>query len=170
MTSLKKVLLSLAAAAALGSLALAVDSSTSAPAAADLGGAQPAEARNRIERLMKFAADKLDLTDPQITALKEVLRLHQPELQPLMERARVEREELRAIVAAEQLDDAALEAQASKIADTTKALTIASARLRADMRTILTPEQVDKLMQARQHMAQRRQHGREAFGTWLNEP
>jgi Spy/CpxP family protein refolding chaperone len=169
MISLKTILLSLAAAAALGSLALALDSDTPGSSASPQG-APVDEARGRMERLIKFAVDRLDLTDTQVTALKEVIRLHQPELQPLMERSRVEREELRAIVAADQLDEAALEAQAAKIAETTKALTIASAHLRADLRGVLTPEQVDKLMQARHHMAERRQHGREAFGQWLNEP
>ncbi|MBE2213622.1 MAG: Spy/CpxP family protein refolding chaperone [Opitutaceae bacterium] len=168
MTSLKTILLSLTTAATLGSLVFAVDStapSTATPPAASSDGP-----RNRIERLMKFAAYKLELSETQVTALKEIFTLHQPELQPLLERARTEREELRSLVAAGTLDEAALEAQAAKIAETTKALTIASAHLRSDLRAVLTPEQVDTLMQARRHGAARRQHGREAVGHRINAP
>jgi len=166
MTRTRKLLLTLAAAASLGSLALAVDTTPSSPST---DGPTPGP-RDRIERPMKFAAHHLDLTETQITALKEIFRLHQPELQPLMQRSREERDALRQIVAAGTLDEAALEVQATKIAETTKTLTIATAHLRADLRTILTPEQVDKLLRTRQHMAERRHRSREAFGHWLNEP
>ncbi len=114
--------------------------------------------------MMRRASHRLNLSEAQQTALKEIFARHESELGPLMERARTERQALRAIVSADTLNEAALEEQAAKIAETTRELTIARAHLRADMKGILSPEQIDLLMQTRRQMAGRGPRGWGRFG------
>lgn len=158
----KQIVLSLAAALSLGATAFAAD--PACPLGGPGGGPGGLSPTERIERMMRRASHRLNLSDAQQTALKEILARHQSELSPLMDRARTERQALRAIVSAETLDEAALEKQAAKIAEITRELTIARAHLRADMKSVLSPEQIDTLMQARRQRGGRGARGWGGFG------
>ena len=115
-------------------------------------------------------ARELDLTADQRQALKEVMRKHQPALRPLREQAHAEREALRALIVAPALDETALAAQADRIAATHKQIVIASAHLRADLREVLTAEQLAKVEDLRAHAVKRAKHGGAKFREWLLEP
>lgn len=162
----KQIVLSLAAALSLGATAFAADPACplGGPDGGPGGGPGGLSPTERIERMMRRASHRLNLSDAQQTALKEILARHQSELSPLMDRARTERQALRAIVSAETLDETALEKQAAKIAETTRELTIARAHLRADMKSVLSPEQIDTLMQARRQRGGRGARGWGGFG------
>lgn len=157
MITRKTFVVSITAFAAFASIAFAVE-----PASPAADRVSSTTASDPIDRLAARVKRSLHLTDAQASAVAEVVRRHRPDVQPLRERARIERDELRVIVARQPLDEGALEAQATKMAATTKALTLATARLRADLRSILTPEQIDTVMRARRAVAERRQHRREA--------
>jgi len=115
-------------------------------------------------------AKELGLTAEQRKAAKEVMRMHQPVLRPLMEQSRAEREALRALIVAPTLDETALAAQADKIAATHKQIVIASAHLRADLRKVLTADQLAKVDEMRAGAGHRAKHGRAKFQEWLLKP
>lgn len=138
---MKKSFLSILAAATAAAVFVPVLSS-----AADV----PATDHPRMRRVASRMAQALDLTDNQRHALKDVVRMHQPVLQPLLQQARQERQSLRSLIIADQLDETALATQASRIGDTRKQIVIASAHLRADLRKILTPEQITRIEAWRQ--------------------
>jgi Spy/CpxP family protein refolding chaperone len=123
---MKKTLISILAVAAAATVAIPFLSS-----AAD----EPAPEHPRMRQFAGHIAQALDLT----------VRMHQPVLHPLMQQARNERQSLRALITAEPLDEGALAAQAGRIAETQKQIVIASAHLRADLRKILTPEQLTRI-------------------------
>lgn len=123
----------------------------------------PAPEHPRMQARADRIAKALELTDDQRHALKDVVRMHQPVLQPLMQEARKERQSLRSLSAADTLDDAALAAQADRIAATQKQIVIASAHLRADLRKVLTPEQLKKIQRWRARADQRVQGGQLKF-------
>lgn len=162
MITRKFALVSVAASLALASVVFAAGSAS--PEMSQNAPASP----DRAARFASFATRKLQLTDAQRSQLEEIMRRHQPELQPLRAQARAERAALRDIIGKQPLDEAALNAQAARIAETTKALTIASAHMRAELRSILTPEQIDTLMQARRRAAEHRQHRRQNMDTRLS--
>jgi Spy/CpxP family protein refolding chaperone len=133
---MKKTLISILAVAAAATVAIPFLSS-----AAD----EPAPEHPRMRQFAGHIAQALDLTEDQRHALKDIVRMHQPVLHPLMQQARNERQSLRALITAEPLDEGALAAQAGRIAETQKQIVIASAHLRADLRKILTPEQLTRI-------------------------
>jgi Spy/CpxP family protein refolding chaperone len=139
--------------------------------AADEAAAQaPDEVAGRPGHFGRAFVRELDLTVDQRVALKGVLRMHRPLLRPLREQAQAEREALRALVVAPSLDENALAAQADRIAATHKQIVIASAHMRADLRKILSAEQLAKLETMREHGRARMQNGRARFRERFIEP
>ncbi len=89
------------------------------------------------ERLAKA----LGLTDAQKDQMKAVREKYRPTFEPLRKEARAERRLLRNLVMAEPQDEAAIRAQAQKVAGTAGDMAVARARMFREMRAILTPEQ-----------------------------
>lgn len=121
-------------------------------------------------RLGRGLARELELTNEQRQELKAIMQMHQPVLRPLLDQAQAERAALRDLIAVTPLDETALATEADRIAATHKEIVIASARLRADLRTILTPDQLAKLEGWRAHAKARDAHGRARLREWLLEP
>ncbi len=90
-------------------------------------------------------AKALGLTDKQKEQMKAVREKYRPALEPLRKEAFAERRALRALVMAQPQDEAAIRAQAAKIAGTAGDIAVQRARMFREMHAILTPEQVKKL-------------------------
>lgn len=147
---MKKFLITLLAASAIGVGVYAATNTNANNRPAGPGAHHP-----RMRAMAGIAANKLGLTDEQRTSIKQVVQMHRADLQPLLAQARTQRQELRTIVTAPTLDDAALSAQSEKIAATQKQILIETAHLRADVRKLLTPEQIAKADAWRQNAPSR---------------
>lgn len=114
-----------------------------------------------------IAMEKLGLTDAQKVALKETIELYRPELQPLWEKARADRVALRKIIATTPLDQMALESQADQISINQRQLLVVTSRMRADLRSILTRDQLDKIDTWERRVATRAGAFRASVLEWL---
>jgi protein CpxP len=95
------------------------------------------------ERFAKLA-DKLGLSNEQKTRIKEVFKKNRPEGKPIVTNLIHEKRELKTLVRFGNADEAAIRAQAAKVAKFQADLAVHRAQMYKQMRTILTPEQVEK--------------------------
>ncbi|HEX9022276.1 MAG TPA: Spy/CpxP family protein refolding chaperone [Geobacteraceae bacterium] len=89
-------------------------------------------------------AAELGLSEQQKAQVKEIFRKGMAGSEPIMTRLITERRNLRALVQADKIDEAAIRAQAAKLADIEGDLAIQRARMAGQIRAILTPAQVEK--------------------------
>lgn len=89
-------------------------------------------------------ADKLALSDQQKAQMKEVFKKNQPQVKPIFTKLINEKRELRTLIQSGSADEAAIRAQAAKVAGAEADLAVQRAQMAKQFRAILTPEQVEK--------------------------
>ncbi len=99
---------------------------------------------HQFHRDFKKMATELGLTDQQKAQIKEIFKKERAEMKPIMTRMIAERRNLRELAQADKIDEAAIRAQAAKLATIEGDLAIQHARVAAQIRAILTPAQVEK--------------------------
>jgi periplasmic protein CpxP/Spy len=92
---------------------------------------------------MKLA--QLGVTADQKAQVKTILRKYQPTAQPLIQQVVTERRALRDTIRAETIDEAAIRAQAAKVASLEADLAVERAHVAHEIRAVLTPAQIQKL-------------------------
>jgi len=92
---------------------------------------------------MKLA--QLGVTSDQKAQVKTILRKYQPTAQPLIQEVVTERRALRDTIRAETIDEAAIRAQAAKVASLEADLAVERAHVAHEIRAVLTPVQIQKL-------------------------
>jgi protein CpxP len=89
-------------------------------------------------------ADKLALSDQQKARMKEVFKKNQPQVKPIFTKLINEKREMRTLIQSGSADEAAIRAQAAKLAGVEADLAVQRAQMAKQFRAILTPEQVEK--------------------------
>ena len=102
---------------------------------------------------MNMLFDELGVTDDQRVALKKLFKEHRKDLQSSMESVRAKGRALRELVLAETPNQAAIRETAADLANTIGDLAVQASTLAKEARSILTPEQVERLKE----ILQRRQ-------------
>jgi protein CpxP len=85
--------------------------------------------------------ESLGLTPAQKQEVKAILKDNAPTVKPLIEKFVAQRRQLRTLIQAEQIDETAIRAQATKIAALEGDMSINRAHISQQIRAILTPEQ-----------------------------
>jgi len=89
-------------------------------------------------------AKALDLSKEQTEQVKAIFLKHRDETAPLRKEMLSERRELRKLIQSDKPDEAAIREQAKKIAATGGDLAVRRAKMSQEVRTVLTPEQIQK--------------------------
>jgi Spy/CpxP family protein refolding chaperone len=89
-------------------------------------------------------AKKLALSDQQKARMKEVFKKNQPQVKPIFAKLITEKREMRTLIQSGSADEAAIRAQAAKVASVEEDLAVQHAQMAKQFRAILTPEQVEK--------------------------
>lgn len=133
-----------------------------------LAQAEPTRAKpeGRPDGLLRRLAD-LNLTAEQKAAVKETLQKHQPTMKPLVEQLMTERRALQDLIHAEKLDEAAIRAQAAKVAAVEGDLAVERAKVGQELRPTLTAEQIAKLQDLKREFRGRMDGMRERIGKRL---
>jgi protein CpxP len=113
---------------------------------------------------------QLDLTEAQRAQVRSLVEAHRAATAPVLERARTARQALHEAVTASAVDEAAIRARSAELASAEADLTVARARMHADVLKILTPEQRTELEQNRTRRAERMQGMRERMGRRMGPP
>lgn len=91
----------------------------------------------------------IGLTDAQKAQVKDILSKYGPTLQPLVGQFRAQRRELHKLTHATPVDEAAIRAQAEKVATIGADLAVERAHLIQEVRGVLTPDQIQKLAEVK---------------------
>jgi periplasmic protein CpxP/Spy len=89
-------------------------------------------------------AKALGLSKEQTEQVKAIFRKHRDEIAPLRREMVSERRELRNLIQSDKPDEAVLREQVKKIAATSGNLAVRRAKMFQEVRTVLTPEQIQK--------------------------
>ena len=100
-------------------------------------------------------------------AARGVLKTHRADVSAAFDGVAAARAGLRTAIRATPVDDAALAVGADAVAAAQRKLVLATARLRADLRQILTDEQLAKLDTLETRVADRIGKARGAFARWI---
>ena len=100
----------------------------------------------RVGRLLALRS-KLDLTDEQRRQIGQVLQSHRRQIGLALQPVVAKRRALREAVAAETPDEKAIRAAAAELGQAVGDAAVLAAKVRAEVRGILTPEQI-KLIEA----------------------
>ena len=103
-------------------------------------------------------AKALNLSKEQTEQVKAIFRKHRDETTPLRKEMVSGRRELRKLIQSDKPDETAIREQVKKIAATGGDLAVRWARMSQEVRTVLTPEQIQKF-QALQEKRDRRIDG-----------
>jgi protein CpxP len=88
---------------------------------------------------------QVGVTGAQKAQVKTILRSYLPTTGPLIQQVVTERRALRDQIRAETIDEAAIRAQAAKVASLEADLAVERAHVAHDIRAVLTPVQIQKL-------------------------
>lgn len=108
---------------------------------------------------------QLDLTDAQREAVRDVMEASRSEFNTIRERSAPLREALRMATTAEVVDEALVRHHTAQLADVQADMAIASAKVRAEIFQLLTPEQQAKAQELR---AERERRMEERRTRWQN--
>ena len=114
---------------------------------------------------MVMGLRQLDLTDAQREAVRAVMEAHRSESTAIRERSAPLRAALREATMAEVIDEALVRHYTVQLADVQADMTIASAKLRAEIFQLLTPEQQARAQELR---AERERRMEERRARWQN--
>lgn len=93
----------------------------------------------------------LGLTDQQKEQLRLILKENQPTVQPLIKQFVDERRALRGLVETTPVNEQAIRDEVAKMAATGADLAVKHAYIAQRVRTVLTPDQVQKIMDLQSH-------------------
>ena len=144
---------------ATAAIVVATVSFSSLQASAYMGG----EGMPPAGRHLKKMASELGLSAQQQHDIKEIFAKKRPAAEPLMKQLRIERRTLRSLEQADSFDEAAIRAQVAKIGTLQADMAVRHAKLAQEIRTILTPEQIQKFKEIqtkRDDQMDKRVHGR----------
>lgn len=123
------------------------------------GDDAPKHSGSHVKRMAK----ELGLDAQQKVQVKELLKNNHDQAKPLMDKLQAERRSMRSLIHGDTIDEAAIRAQSARVAAVQADLDVNRAQLAQKMRTILTPEQVQKLKAIQEkrdhHMDERRTKG-----------
>jgi Spy/CpxP family protein refolding chaperone len=102
------------------------------------------EAPEHIGSHFKKMAGELGLDDHQKAQIRDILKNNRDQIGPLMKNLMTERRAMRALTQADTIDEAAIRAQASRMATLQADLAVERARIGQKVRAVLTPEQIQK--------------------------
>jgi len=105
------------------------------------GGQMKQQMRHGFKRIAK----KLGLTDAQKAQAKAIFQANKDVVKPLVVNLRAERKNLQALIHADTIDEAAIRAETAKIAGIQADLNVNRAKVGAQFRAILTPDQLATL-------------------------
>jgi len=88
---------------------------------------------------------KLGLSDAQKAQAKAIFQANKADVQPIITSMHTERKNLRALIYADTIDEAAIRAETAKIAGIQADLNVNRAKVGAQFRAILTPDQLTTL-------------------------
>ena len=99
---------------------------------------------------MNILFDELGLTGDQRIALKKLFKDHRKDIQPQAEGVMIKGRALRELILAETPDPAAIRQASAELGTTIGDAAVQASVLAKEARSILTPEQVNKLKELRQ--------------------
>ncbi len=111
----------------------------------------------------------LGITDAQTGKIRAVLQKQRPTLEPLIKQCVAERRALRDTIRCAKVDEAAIRAQASRVAKVETDLAVKRAHVFQEVRSVLTPEQVGKLKEIRAYVDARMDEVIDRIGKRLSE-
>jgi protein CpxP len=114
-------------------------------------------------RFEKMAA-KLGLSEQQKVKIKEVFKQNREQAKPILDRLITEKRNMRTLVQADKTDEAAIRAQAAKLAAVEGDMAIQRAHMAKQIRAILTPEQIEKFKAMQKERQQKFEKFREHHG------
>lgn len=124
-------------------------------------GDGPQHSGKHFKRMIK----ELGLSADQQTQVKEIFKKRHEEARPILDKLAVERKAEHALIQADTFDEAAIRAQAAKIAPLHADMAVHRAQVAQDLRKVLTPEQFAKFKALQEKrgkaMGQRRGPGRD---------
>jgi Spy/CpxP family protein refolding chaperone len=100
----------------------------------------------RAHRMMK-ALEQVGVTDQQKQQIKTIMRESRPTMQPLVQQLRTERKALREAIQASPVNEGAIRAASTRVAQVEADLAVARAHVQDRVRGVLTPDQAAKLKQ-----------------------
>lgn len=107
---------------------------------------------------------KLNLSDQQKTRMKDLFTQNRPAVKPVFAKLITEKRALRELIQSGSADEAAIRAQAAKVAVVEADLAVQHAQLAKQFRAILTPEQIEKFKAVQKERGARFDTYREHMG------
>jgi protein CpxP len=114
--------------------------------------------KHQQHNFRKFAK-KLGLTEAQKAQTKEIFKANKEVVKPLFTSLRAERKNLQALIHADTIDEAAIRAETAKMAGIQADLNVNRAKVSAQFRAILTPEQLAILKTLKQQHHKKGEEG-----------
>lgn len=145
-----------------GAAALLVTASTGLAGPFGLGGG------GGIPGLVREKLQAAGFTSEQRAQARTVVRQHAPTMLPLVKKIVQERRALRDLVAADQINEAAIRAQSARLAQFQAELAVESARLAQDLRKVATPEQLGKVRELERAVRAKVDEKLDQAGAWLS--
>ncbi len=109
-------------------------------------------------------ATQLGLSEQQKVKMKEIFKQNREQSKPVFDRLITEKRNLRTLVQADKTDEAAIRAQAAKLAAVEGDLAIQRAHMAKQVRAILTPDQIQKFKAMQKERDQKFDKFREHHG------
>ncbi len=100
---------------------------------------------------MNMLCDELGITGDQRVALKKLFKEHRKDIQPLAEAVMIKGRTLRELILAEKPDQAAIRQASAELGNAIADAAVQASVLAQEARSILTPEQVERFKEMRQH-------------------
>ena len=95
---------------------------------------------------MKKMIAALELSEEQKLLIKERLKTYEPAIQPVRRQFIMERRALRDLIQSESWSEDAIKAQVERVSAKAAEMAVHRAQVYREVRTILTPEQIQKFM------------------------
>ncbi|HTP64001.1 MAG TPA: Spy/CpxP family protein refolding chaperone [Geobacteraceae bacterium] len=114
-------------------------------ARADAGGWGCGQYGRHGHHDFKKIAEKLGLTDTQKAQAKTIFQANKDVVKPIYASLRAERKNLQALIYADTVDEAAIRSETAKVAAIQADLNVNRAKVTAQFRAILTPDQLTTL-------------------------
>lgn len=105
--------------------------------------------------MLRMLGPQLNLTDAQKEQIKSIADAHRDEWKALGDRERLAHEALTAAIMADTIDEALIRSKSAELGVVQADVAVASARARAEVWQILTPEQQARATEMQAHMRDR---------------
>ena len=123
----------------------------------------------RHERFAELT-EKLGLSDAQKAKVKDVFTKNRPQIKPNVTKLTGEKREMRTLIQSGSADEAAIRAEAAKVAAIEADLAVQRAQMAKQLRAILTPEQIEKFKALQKERDRRIDEYRERMGGKFDGP